>query len=189
MWAEKPGGGASASCVSGGGGGGTKNGHLTFPAGKSTLNPAGGPSKVFTNPPQWIVLGQIIRYRIALEADGTPNLERSGFGGQDYPDGTTSWELVARGVEDLQVEYENGLGWFDDPGAVSCGASCGAPGAAEYDTLTRRVRVRLSARVVGENNLTGQTTSAVGNGVRGQLVTEVAPRTAMVNLAVFEGQM
>jgi hypothetical protein len=188
MWAEKPGGGASASCVSGGGGG-TKNGHLTFPAGQSALNPAGGPSKVFTNPPQWIVLGQIIRYRIALEADGTPNLERSGFGGQDYPDGTTSWELVARGVEDLQVEYENGLGWFDDPGAVSCGASCAAPGAAEYGTLTRRVRVRLSARVVGENNLTGQTTSAVGDGVRGQLAAEVAPRTAMINLAVFAGQM
>jgi prepilin-type N-terminal cleavage/methylation domain-containing protein len=189
MWAEKPGGGASASCVSGGGGGATKNGHVAFPSGKSDLNPSGGPSKIFTNPPEWMLLGQVIRYRIALEADGTPNLERSGFGGQDYPDGTTSWELVARGVEDLQVDYENGLGWFDDPGATSCGANCGTPGQTEYDTLTRRVRVRLSARVVGEDNLTGQTTSAVGNGVRGQLVTEVAPRTALASLGMFEGEL
>jgi prepilin-type N-terminal cleavage/methylation domain-containing protein len=189
MWAEAPGGMGTASCVSGPGSSGSRNGHLVFAAGQSSLNPSGGPMNVFTNPPQWIVLGQIIRYRIALEADGTPNLERSGFGGQDYPDGTTSWELVARGVEDLQVEYENGLGWFDDPGAISCGASCAAPGSAEYGTLTRRVRVRLSARVVDQNNLTGQTTSAVGDGVRGQLVAEVAPRTAMTNLAVFSGQM
>ena len=193
MWAEKPGGGANASCASGGGGGGggggSRNGHLTFPAGKSDLNPSGGPSNLFTNPPEWLVLGQVIRYRIAIEADGTPNLERSAFGGQDYPNGTTSWEIIARGVEDLQVEYENGAGWFGDPGAVSCGANCGAPGQAEFDTLTRRVRVRLSARVVGEENLTGQTTSAVGNGVRGQLVTEVAPRMASATLGVFNGEL
>jgi hypothetical protein len=42
---------------------------------------------------------------------------------------------------------------------------------------------------VGENKLTGQTTSAVGDGVRGQLVTEVAPRAALANLGVFGGEL
>jgi hypothetical protein len=42
---------------------------------------------------------------------------------------------------------------------------------------------------VGEENLTGQTTSAVGNGVRGQLVTEVAPRMASATLGVFNGEL
>jgi hypothetical protein len=42
---------------------------------------------------------------------------------------------------------------------------------------------------VGEDNLTGQTTSAVGDGVRGQLVTEVAPRMAVANLGVFGGDL
>jgi hypothetical protein len=137
-----------------------------------------------------MVVGQIVRYRINMDADGiTPNLERSDFGGNDYPDGTTSWQIIARGVEDLQVQYENGGGWQDTPGATTCGANCAAPTPADYDTIIRRVRVQLSARVTGGGNLTGQTTSAVGNAVRGQLETEVAPRQAAATLAMYAGQI
>jgi hypothetical protein len=200
MWAEEPGGGANNSCGAGGGhggghgggggGGGDQNGHVTFPHGQApTINPPGGPSSLFTNPPEYLLAGQIIRYRINLDASGTPNLERSAFGGQDWPGGGSSWEIIARGVEDLQVAYETGAGWQDDPGAVSCGVSCAAPAAADYDTIVRRVRLRLSARVTGGGRLAGETASAVGDAVRGQLVTEVAPRPAAATLGRFAGDL
>ena len=84
-WAELPGGGASSSCSGGGGG---SNGHVVFPPGHSDYNNPGGPNHVFTNPPQWMLVGEVIRYRVNIDTDGTPNLERSAFGGNDYPDGS-----------------------------------------------------------------------------------------------------
>jgi len=192
-WAEKPGSGSSASCLSGGGGGGggvggrSHNGHVVFPHGQAPLvNPPGGFSGW---EPEWMLVGQAIHYRIRMDGDGVPNLERSAFGGQNLPGpggGTSSWEIIARGVEEMQVEYLNGAGWQDIPGAVSCGVNCAAPTQADYDTLIQRVKVRLSARAEAPN-LQGQSTSAVGNAVRGQLVTEVAPRTAVVTLGLHHG--
>jgi len=136
-----------------------------------------------------MLVGQAIRYRINLDAFGVPNLERSAYGGQNIPGaggGTSSWEIIARGVEELQVQYLNGTGWQDVPGTVSCGINCAAPTQADYDTLIQRVKVRLSARSEAPN-LQGQSTSAVGNAVRGQLVTEVAPRASVVTLGAYHG--
>jgi prepilin-type N-terminal cleavage/methylation domain-containing protein len=179
-FAEKPGAGASASCGKGG-----KNGHVVFPPGQAPLvNPPGG-FKSWA--PDWMLVGQAIRYRINIDADGIPNLERSTAGGQNLPGpggGTSSWQIIAGGVEDLQVEYLNATGWQDQPGTTTCASQTTACGdtcqavASDYDTLIRRVRVRLSARALAAN-LQGQTTSAVGNAPRGQLVTEVAPRPAL----------
>jgi prepilin-type N-terminal cleavage/methylation domain-containing protein len=190
-FAEKPGKGSTASCS---GGGGSKNGHVTFPPGQAPLvNPPGG----FTGwTPEWMLVGQAIRYRINIDADGTPNLERSTAGGQNLPGkgGTSSWQVLASGVEDLQVEYLNATGWLDQPGAISCATATTACGdtcqavATDFDTLIRRVRVRLSARALAAN-LTGQTTSAVGNAPRGQLVTEVAPRPAVATLGAEAGDL
>jgi type II secretory pathway pseudopilin PulG len=190
-FAEKPGKGASASC---GKGGSSKNGHVVFPPGQAPLvNPPGG----FKSwQPDWMLVGQAIRYRINIDADGTPNLERSTAGGQNIPGpggGTSSWQVIAGGVEDLQVEYLNAGGWQDQPGAISCASATTACGdtcqavATDFDTLIRRVRVRLSARTLAAN-LQGQTTSAVGNAPRGQLVTEVAPRPAMATLGSRAGE-
>lgn len=191
-FAEKPGGGCTASC---GGGGGCKNGHVTFPPGQAPLvNPPGG---FKTWEPDWMLVGQAIRYRINIDADGTPNLERSTAGGQDIPGpggGVSSWQVLAGGVEDLQVEYLNAAGWQDIPGAVSCASATTACGdtcqavATDFDTLIRRVKVTLSARAL-EPNLQGQTTSAVGNAPRGQLVTEVAPRPAQATLGAQMGEI
>jgi prepilin-type N-terminal cleavage/methylation domain-containing protein len=179
-WAEAPGVGTSASCD---GSGKTRNGHAVLPHGKARFaNPPGG----VPFDPEWMIVGSVIRYRIALEADGTPNLERSAYGGDDL-NGNSTWEIIARGVEDLQVEYLNGLGWQDEPGTVSC-FDCDNPVQADFDTLIRRVRVRLSARALAPN-LTGQTMSAVGNAPRGQLVTEVAPRAAAATLGGQAGEM
>ena len=191
-YAEKPGKGTSGSC---GGGGGSKNGHVVFPPGQAALvNPPGGFN---TWSPEWMLVGQAIRYRINIDADGTPNLERSTAGGQVLPGkggGTSSWQILALGVEDLQVEYLNAAGWQDQPGGISCATATTACGdtcqavATDFDTIVRRVRVRLSARALAAN-LTGQTTSAVGNAPRGQLVTEIAPRPAVATLGAQAGDL
>jgi len=173
-WAEAPGKGTSASCD---GSGKTRNGHAVLPHGKSRFhNPPGG---VPFNP-EWMLVGGAIRYRINLEADGTPNLERSAYGGETMNGGSAStWQIIARGVEDLQVEYLNGVGWQDEPGTTAVG---------DYDSIIRRVKVTLSARAL-DPNLTGQTTSAVGNAPRGQLISEIAPRPAAATLGGFWGDL
>jgi len=182
-WAEEPGAGSSAACP---GSGSANNGHFTLPHGQAPLvNPPGGLGGWI---PEWMMTGQMIRYRIAVDAEGTPNLERSAFGGQLDLDGNSTWRIIARGVEDLQVEYMNGVDWQDTPGTITCGTSCTAPTAAEYDTIIRRVQLRLSARSM-EANLQGQTMSAVGDAVRGQLVTQIAPRTAVATLGMANGEL
>jgi prepilin-type N-terminal cleavage/methylation domain-containing protein len=181
-WAEKPGTAVSGACGPGGG----VNGHVTLPHGQEPLiNPPGG---LGTWVPEYMMVGQAIRYRITVDAEGTPNLERSDMGGRPLPDGSSSWQTIARGIEDLQVEYENGVDWEDTPGVISCGLSCATPTTAEYDTIVRRVRIRLSARST-EAALQGQTTSAVGDAVRGQLVTDIAPRAANSTLGMAKGEI
>ena len=55
------------------------------------------------------------RYAIALDPAGVPNLWRSGRGGLDVAGALTlpgdpagNWQLLARGIEDLQVRYRHG---------------------------------------------------------------------------------
>jgi prepilin-type N-terminal cleavage/methylation domain-containing protein len=184
-WAKAPGAGTTASCD--GSPPGVKGGHAVFPPGQAPLvNPTGGFSGW---QPEYMFIGQAIRYRINLDAAGVPNLERSAFGGQLDMDGNSTWEIVARGVEDLQVEYELGTGWQDEPGTISCGLNCATPTQAELDTLVRRVRIRLSARVTGGGQLAGESTSVVGTAVRGQLVTEIMPRPVSATLGMYAGEM
>ncbi|HEX9188528.1 MAG TPA: prepilin-type N-terminal cleavage/methylation domain-containing protein [Vicinamibacteria bacterium] len=173
-WAHNP--GTSASCPAAPVG--AKNGRVAFPPGKAPLvNPPGGFNGWI---PDYMLPGEAIRYRINPDASGNPNLERSAFGGQTDLDGNSTWEVIARGIEDLQVEYQNGVGWQDEPGAT-------APNG--WDTIIRRVRVRLSARVVGGGQMAGESTSAVGTAVRGQLETEVAPRPAAIALGMQRGDL
>jgi hypothetical protein len=62
--------------------------------------------------PERIMILSMVRYEIANDADGTPCLFRSEFGGRGpagvgartSPPGGT-WQLVARGIEDMQVVY------------------------------------------------------------------------------------
>jgi prepilin-type N-terminal cleavage/methylation domain-containing protein len=193
-WAEQPGGGSGggSSACPGSSGSGGRNGHLTIPPGQNPLyNPPGG---IQDDWPNYIVAGQVIRYRIRDDAEGIPNLERSPFGGEPRPDGSSSWEILARGIEDLQIQYQTGAAvaagtdWTDTPGTVACETGCAAPTQAEYDTIVSRVRITLSARALAPN-LQGQTTSAVGDAPRGQLHTEVAPRAAAATLAMWTGEM
>ena len=151
-------------------------GHIDLTTQYSVLTPPGGANKTIT--PQWLLVGNIVRYRINPGADGIPNLERSAFGGAKDAAGNDTWQILARGVEDLQVQYQRAAGWFDEPGTTS-----------DINTLVRRVHVTLSARST-EQNLAGQTKSpAGGNAVRGQLEVAVAPRAAMTVLGMATGQL
>jgi hypothetical protein len=136
-----------------------------------------------------------VRYRIAPSTDPldtAPSLWRSGTGrfgtdglvktepgaGGFNPVGSP-WQLVARGIEDLQVEYRDGGGlWTNSPPVV-------AP--ANLATVVREVRVTLSARTTS-GNLQGGTDPGTGStaprAFRGQLTRIVAPRGSLVALQV-----
>ena len=128
-------------------------------------------------------LVDLVRYQVANDAGGVPNLYRSARGGikldgafVDPPDVAGGWQLVARGVEDLQVRYQvgadtNPLVWANTPGVQ-----------VDVDTVVRRVEITLSARSMIAN-IQGQTANAnLGSAVRGQLVTVVSPRAALFNM-------
>jgi len=142
--------------------------------------------------PLFIYGGRAVRYRIAPSGDpqdDSPALWRSASGvfstvdglakaepgDASFPEANSPWELVARGIEDLQVEYMDGTGaWMNAPRTVTNG---------DWTALVRRVRVTLSARVTAAN-LQGELAAggAGPNAVRGQLVTDVSPRAALNEL-------
>lgn len=188
-----------------GGGGGCGNGHLNAPTGKAPgLNPTGNyacQTGTCTN----VSKIQMVRYELGLDpSDGTPALWRSTRGrfnanGDDTgapPGGAGSdWKLIARGIEDMQVQYQSGNQWpatpntwLDDPGTPSCdSAGCSndpvAPLASDYQTVVQRVKITLSGRALGGGTgLGGLTQGAVTSARRGQLTTIISVRSALVNL-------
>jgi hypothetical protein len=178
-------GGNSSGQSSDGGSGNTgdKNGHVVIPHGQDRFhNPPGGPG---FDPTKMGIIS-VMRYRIVVDANGVPNLWRSAFGGSDI-NGQSSWQMVARGIEDLQVQYRTAAGWVDAPGNVSCGTNCTAPGTTEYNRIVRQVRIVLSARATAAN-LQGQTTAPSGPAaIRGQLQEEITPRAALAALSGSSG--
>jgi prepilin-type N-terminal cleavage/methylation domain-containing protein len=157
-------------------------------AGGAALTPAGGATAL-------LYAARIVRYMIAPgldPMDTSPGLWRSDTGRYTAAGvlaavpaaGTTNWQLIARGIEDLQLEYLNGGNlWSNNPGVV---APCLAVGctAANYASVVRRVRVTLSARTLAPQ-LQGETAPAGGaapNAIRGQLVSVATPRAAVLGL-------
>ena len=196
-WGCKPGQGANQSCA-----GNNPNGHVVFPPGQSVLNPPGG-----SFPPTLVSVVQRVRYEIRMDAQGVPNLFRSGNGGLTPPtqgqcnnDGGINgdgMQLVARGIEDMQVWYQNGADvaantWRQTPGTVTC-ATCSldppvlSGSADDWNTIIRRVRVTLSGRAVMSGvPVEGQTRPQQGTAptaIRGRLTIEVVPRAALFHLS------
>ena len=129
---------------------------------------------------------QIVRYEIRVDADGLPNLWRSPEGnitasacgpacgaGGELAD---AWQLVARGVEDLQVRYKMADGTeADTPALVLDG---------DYNTIVKEVRITLTARSDAANLQGARTgTNAVGAKVRGSMVSTTTPRAALFALS------
>jgi len=169
------------------GGSATQNGNLTLrvlEAGFRTPGPS-----LLTATDIFLYPGRVARYQIAPgndPADPTlPALWRSetgrytatgavgpepGAGGTDSP-----WQLVARGIEDLQIEYMAGdLLWRNQPPLST---------PTQWNSIVRQVRITLSARASAAN-LAGETTAGGGAppAVRGQLSTTVTPRAAFNEL-------
>jgi hypothetical protein len=152
---------------------------------------------------------EVVRYQIAQDpADATvPALWRSRTGRFDStgivatPPGG-NWEMVARGIEDLQVEYwiggpVSGAGagaYQPNPGNVFCTSPCTSPVvgagplAADFNRIVRQVRITISARSTAPA-LVGMTTAGGGAGaaVRGSAVAVIAPRAALQALTATPG--
>jgi len=191
-------GGAPQACPNGGNAAFNAN----FQLGASVLPWLGAPAPVavpsLNAPPSTPVVffyrARVVRYAIANNPDPldpSPALWRSETGrfstagalqpepgGGGFPGAASPWQLVARGIEDLQVEYMAGdFVWRNQPALVV------PPPGGGYPTLVRMVRITLSARALAPN-LGGQTLTAGAGGaaVRGQLVTVITPRAAFDEL-------
>jgi hypothetical protein len=141
-------------------------------------------------PVVFLYRGRIVRYRIAPSADPldtAPSLWRSESGSYSTAGAVVAepnapgfalagspWELVARGVEDLQIEYQADAAWDNQPPVAITGA---------WNSIVRRVRITLSARA-NAPNLQGASRAAgvAQNAVRGQLSTVITPRAAFQEL-------
>jgi prepilin-type N-terminal cleavage/methylation domain-containing protein len=154
------------------------NGSIGTTEGKDCNNP----------PPNFVGNGQFISYRIRNGADGVPNLERRSSGTvADNVDFASdlAYQTIARGIEDLQVDYALASApntWVTQSGA---GGTSGAPLIVQdnYGTLIVKVRVTLSARATGSKKLQGQTkNTTLGSAVRGQLTQTMAMRAALRTL-------
>ncbi|HXK12084.1 MAG TPA: hypothetical protein VMT70_20765, partial [Vicinamibacteria bacterium] len=175
-----------------GGAAGT-NGSLTLAA-KLAEWPVGGAFQQSNFIQAFVYSAKVVRYMIApgLDPNDTsPGLWRSETGRYTPTGvvaavpaaGATNWQLIARGIEDLQVEYMNGGGlWSNNPGIVNPCAT-GQCTTVELNRVVRRVRVTLSARAL-EPRLQGETQAAGAgpNAVRGQLVSVITPRAAVAGL-------
>jgi prepilin-type N-terminal cleavage/methylation domain-containing protein len=123
----------------------------------------------------------VVRYVVAVDPTepGVPCLWRSRTGDWDSagapvpaPPGG-NWQIVARGIEDLQVEYLTQGGWSADLAAIALN---------DVTNVVRQVEVTLSARALAPN-LAGQTEAPGGpNAPRGALIAQVAPRAALAAL-------
>lgn len=121
------------------------------------------------------------RYEIAnaSASDTVPCLWRSPRGGTDAagtfvaaPGATGGWQLVARGIEDMQVLYRtDGGGWTANGNAPVVNGT-----AADLTSLITGVRVTLSGRSEGRRSLeTGQSVI-----YRSQLSAVGVPRAALL---------
>ena len=100
-----------------------------------------------------------------------------------------NWEVVARGIDDFQVEYLNGGGaWANTPGSVYCTSPCNPAQDADVNRIVRQVRITISARAVAGGRIQGGTKAAAGSGapdaIRGRLVAVIAPRAALTAMAI-----
>jgi prepilin-type N-terminal cleavage/methylation domain-containing protein len=127
-----------------------------------------------------VSLGEVIRYDIRIDpADNVPSLWRS------HPLGGPADVMIARGVEDLQVEYIQ----MNNPLCTAASPCANAPLVnltlpppnpnTDYNTIITQVQVTLSARS-NVQGLQGQMKDATGKAyLRGSLTSTGSPRAAL----------
>jgi prepilin-type N-terminal cleavage/methylation domain-containing protein len=129
---------------------------------------------------------EIIRYRIRPDADGVPSLQR--FTSARWGDG---YQTIARGIEDLQVQYaavNAPTTWVDSapivasPPPAAPPAPPPAPDPNNYGTLTRQVRVTLASRSEAKKIQGAQTALSGPAALRGSLTSTGSPRSALIHV-------
>jgi len=132
----------------------------------------------------------IVRYRIRLDATGVPMLERwssdapnSLAGAPPLPQG---FQTLARGIENMQVQYLRADGAPGDPPAVPGDWVDAAPvvTAGNYATLTTQVRVLLAARSEAQNIAGASQSASGGDRIRGTLMSAASPRATLINISL-----
>jgi hypothetical protein len=144
--------------------------------------------------PSFVVPVQVVRYTIATDPNdpsypNDPNfrhLWRSATGTRSAADGWAAddanppgatWQLVARGINDMQVTYLDGTGAVLDQPNVFVNNT-------QWTFIVRQVTVTLSSRVAAANiaGFTGNDMNDPASIRLGQLVTQVAPRAGLLAL-------
>jgi prepilin-type N-terminal cleavage/methylation domain-containing protein len=145
---------------------------------------------------------EVVQYRIGTDTDGAPALWRTTTGafipgGPTFnADGTAgpvlppggNWQLVARGIEDLHVEYQTSTQYPNAPNTWPDGP---APLVVNgtFTTIVQRVRVTLSARSMAIGlqgssfNANVDAAGPAGLRLRGSLTTVMTPRAGPMALA------
>jgi len=176
------------ACPRGGGPGGGGCGAVAcanFPPGQApNYNLPGGDQ--IPDPLAIMLPVQVVRYEIRVDTEGVPNLWRSPQGNIAAAAGgpacgaggalSDGWQMVAKGIEDLQVKYTMADGTVaDTPDHVV---------DADYSTLVKEVRVTLIARSDAANLQGGRAgTNSADPKVRGSMVSTTTPRAALFALS------
>jgi prepilin-type N-terminal cleavage/methylation domain-containing protein len=141
-----------------------------------------------------IVPVQVIRYEIAPDPNDPQypnnpnfrNLWRSVTAGRSQANGNwanvapppgPAWQLVARGIQDLQVQYVEASGAaLDEPQLLAL--------TTDFDKIVRQVNVTLSARVAGAMiaGFSGINPDDPAQMRLAQLRSQISPRAALVAL-------
>jgi len=167
---------------------------ITFPSTQPEINVPLKTIVTACNPgatpcPERLGNGDFVKWQIANDTDGTPSLWRTATGGYDAAGTLTaapaapSWQLVARGIEDMRVTYRIQSN-YSSADLTTGWTAMPTGGAGTFDNLVREVRVTLQARTVGQALLFGESAVAAGpNAVRGQLTTVITPVSTLTELA------
>jgi Tfp pilus assembly protein PilW len=160
----------------------TNSGAITA-TGTPSLGNAGSGTTGCTGPPAAgacctaveLAFANVVRYRIRNSpTDGVPELQR-------YTTANAAFVTVARGIEDMQVQYTQADGTLSPGGASPNGAPVVTPG--NFNTMITQVQVTLSSRSEARN-ISGMTADAnLGTRLRGQLTYTGSPRAALISLA------
>jgi type IV pilus assembly protein PilW len=163
------------------------NKQVNFPSGQQPpKSQVPGPPNFppFPELPARMMRVQLVRYEIAADADGVPGLWRSDLGGINPTNGVytaapaaaAGWQLVARGIEDLQVRYRQA-------GAPAYADSPLKSLPANYGTIVQEVEVTLWARTIAANLQGMRNDGGIPDGrVRGSLTSVTPPRASRVAL-------
>jgi prepilin-type N-terminal cleavage/methylation domain-containing protein len=129
----------------------------------------------------------IVRYRIRNDADGVPMLERwSSDAPNAFAGGAPqNFQILARGIENLQVQYLRADGDPNNPADWQDSAPVVTP--ADFASVVTQVRVLLAARSEAQNIAGSTTSQSGGDAIRGTLVSSASPRATLMNLTLEGG--